>query len=166
MIATVRVPIRARRHFGLLLRLSVGAVFLVAGGLKVGDLAGSARAVNAYQLLPYEAARVIGAVLPFVEIVVGVLLVAGLATRLAAAVSVLLLAAFTAGIASAWARGLSIDCGCFGGGGALAVGQSPRYGRELVRDAALLAASVFLVAWPATTWSIDGWLSDDVEDDR
>jgi uncharacterized membrane protein YphA (DoxX/SURF4 family) len=147
----------------LLLRLAVGALFLVAGALKVTDLAGSARAVNAYQLMPYEAAQVIGAALPFVEIAVGVLLLVGLATRVAAATCALLLLAFTVGIASAWARGLTIDCGCFGGGGALAAGQTPQYGVEIIRDVALLAAAVVLVAWPATTASLDRWLIGDLE---
>ena len=49
-------------------RLGLAAVWIVAGGLKVGDLAASARAVNAYRLMPYEAAEVVGAVQPFLEI--------------------------------------------------------------------------------------------------
>ena len=66
--------------------------------------------------------------LPFVEIALGVLLlILGLATRLAAVVSAALLVVFIAGIASAWTRGLRIDCGCFGGGGDLAAGQGPSY---------------------------------------
>ena len=35
-------------------RLGLAAVFLTAGGLKVGDLAGSGRAVNAYQLMSWR----------------------------------------------------------------------------------------------------------------
>ncbi|GAA1627143.1 DoxX family protein [Catellatospora bangladeshensis] len=149
----------ARAWSGTALRLVLGAVLFVAGALKVTDLAGSVRAVGAYQLMPYEAAETAGAVLPFLEITVGILLLAGLATRFAAAVSALLLTAFTAGIISAWARGLSIDCGCFGGGGALAAGQSPQYGWELPRDGLLLAVAVVLVVWPRTAVSADGWLA-------
>jgi uncharacterized membrane protein YphA (DoxX/SURF4 family) len=143
------------RWLRLVARLVVGGVFLVAGGLKVGDLDGSVRAVHAYQLTPYPVSEVLGAVLPFLEVGLGLLLVAGLATRVAGAVAAALLAAFTAGIASAWARGLSIDCGCFGGGGELAAGQSPQYGVELARDAALLGAAALLVVWPVTPLSVD-----------
>lgn len=150
---------------GLAARLILGVVLLVAGATKVGDLAGSVRAVHAYQLLPYEVSTVVGSVLPFVEIVAGVLLVAGLATRLAAAVSAVLLVVFIGGIVSAWTRGLSIDCGCFGSGGQLTAGQTPRYGVDLARDVALLAAALVLLVWPVTAWSVDGWLggSDDVD---
>jgi uncharacterized membrane protein YphA (DoxX/SURF4 family) len=158
-VAAVKAGRRTRAWWGTGLRLVLGAVFLVAGALKVTDLAGSVRAVSAYQLMPYEAAEAAGAVLPFLEVVVGILLVSGLATRFAAAVSALLLAAFTVGIVSAWARGLSIDCGCFGGGGALAAGQTPQYGWELTRDAVLLAAAAVLVVWPRTAASADRWLA-------
>lgn len=139
-------------------RLLLAGVWLYAGATKVGDLAGSTRAVKAYQLLPNPTAEAVGAALPFVEIALGLLLLLGLATRLAAAVSAMLMAAFVAGIASAWARGLRIDCGCFGGGGTLAEGESPSYWLDLGRDALLLAAAAVLVIWPRTSWSLDGWL--------
>ncbi|MGN9914767.1 MauE/DoxX family redox-associated membrane protein, partial [Phytohabitans sp. LJ34] len=123
-----------------------------------GDLAGSGRAVNAYDVMPYELAKVIGAALPFVEMALGVLLLVGLATRLAAGVSAGLLVVFVAGIAQAWARGLQIDCGCFGSGGQLGAGQSPTYGPEILRDLGFLALAGFLLVWPLTRLSIDSWL--------
>src|SRR5690606_29741037 len=98
-------------------RLGLAAVALVAGLAKIGDLPGSVRAVRAYELLPETLAVLVGNALPMVEIVVGLLLLAGLFTRVAAAVFGLLMVAFVIGIISAWTRGLAIDCGCFGGGG-------------------------------------------------
>ncbi|GAA1893573.1 DoxX family protein [Asanoa iriomotensis] len=147
-----------RPWLGTLARLGLAAVWLFAGGAKVGDLGGSGRAVNAYQVMPFEVAKVIGAALPFVEIALGVLLVVGLATRAAAAVSSLLLLVFIAGISSAWARGLSIDCGCFGSGGQLAAGQSPSYAPEIARDIGFLVLAAFLLVWPRTRLSVDRWL--------
>jgi uncharacterized membrane protein YphA (DoxX/SURF4 family) len=147
-----------RPWLGLLARLLLAAVWLIAGGSKIGDLAGSGRAVAAYRLMPVEAARVVGAALPFVELALGVLLLVGLATRLAGAVSAALLAVFIVGIAAAWARGLSIDCGCFGGGGQLGPGQHPNYAPEILRDVGLLVVAAFLVIWPRTRLAIDEWL--------
>ncbi|WP_416900857.1 MauE/DoxX family redox-associated membrane protein [Micromonospora echinospora] len=140
-------------------RLGLAAVWFAAGGSKVGDLAGSGRAVNAYQVMPYDLAMVVGAALPFVELALGVLLLVGLATRLAAGVSAALLVVFVAGIVSAWTRGLAIDCGCFGGGGELTAGQSPAYLSEIVRDLGFLALAGFLLIWPRTPVSVDGWLA-------
>jgi uncharacterized membrane protein YphA (DoxX/SURF4 family) len=147
-----------RPWLGLLARLGLAAVWFVAGASKVGDLAGSGRAVAAYRVMPVEAARVVGAALPFVELALGVLLLLGLATRLATAVSAVLLSVFIVGIASAWARGLSIDCGCFGGGGQLAAGQHPSYAPEILRDVGLLVVAGFLVVWPRTRFALDEWL--------
>jgi len=139
---------------GTLGRLILAGVLLWAGGAKLGDLGGSVRAVNAYQLAPYE--------MPFVEVALGLLLLVGLATRVVAAVTGALLVVFIAGIASAWARGLNIDCGCFGGGGELAAGAEPSYGWEITRDVALLAIAAALVVWPRSALSVDGWVTGEV----
>src|SRR5690242_4644723 len=109
-------------------RLGLAAVFLVAGALKVTDLAASGRAVNAYRLMPFSVAEVVGAVQPFLEIALGLLLLIGLAVRFSAAVAAVLLVLFMAGIVSAWARGLQIDCGCFSRGGELSGGRTAAYG--------------------------------------
>lgn len=143
---------------GVACRLLLAGVWIYAGAAKIGDLDASVRAVKAYQVLPGPVAEAVGAALPPVEIGLGVLLVVGLATRLAAAASAVLLTAFIAGVASAWARGLRIDCGCFGGGGELAPGESPEYLVEIVRDLGFLAAAVFLISRPVTRVSIDAWL--------
>jgi uncharacterized membrane protein YphA (DoxX/SURF4 family) len=139
-------------------RLGLAAVWIVAGGLKVTDLAASARAVNAYQLMPYDAAKIVGAVQPFLEIALGVLLLIGLAVRLGAAISAVLLIVFIGGIVSAWARGLQIDCGCFSSGGELAAGQSPQYLPEIARDIGFLVLAALLLWKPWTRFSLDGLL--------
>ena len=80
-----------------------------------------------------------GHLLPVVEVVVGAAWCSGLLTRGAAVVSALLFVAFIIGIASAWARGIKIDCGCFGGGGVDA-GRPSKYPWEIARDVGLLRA--------------------------
>lgn len=150
----------ARPWLGTAARLGLAAVWLYAGATKIGDLAASGRAVHAYQVMPYELAMAVGAALPLVEIALGVLLLLGVATRLAGGISAALLLIFIAGIASAWARGLAIDCGCFGTGGELPPGQEPSYAPEIARDIGFLALAGFLLVWPGTRWSVDSYLSD------
>lgn len=142
----------------VLARLVLAGVFAYAGWSKVSDLAGSGRAVNAYRLMPFEVAKVVGAALPFVELVLALLLLVGLATRLTAAVAAGLLAVFVVGIASVWARSLSIDCGCFGGGGQLAPGAHPNYFWDVARDVVLLGLAVFLFSLPRSPVSIDSYI--------
>jgi uncharacterized membrane protein YphA (DoxX/SURF4 family) len=139
-------------------RLTLAALWLTAGLLKVQDPGETVRAVRAYQALPENLAPAVGQALPFLEIALGLLLLAGLTVRAAALASVLLLLVFIAGTAQAWARGLTIDCGCFGGGGQVAAG-STQYPTELARDAALLLAAGWLVARPTGPLSLDRWLA-------
>jgi uncharacterized membrane protein YphA (DoxX/SURF4 family) len=153
-----------RPWIGTAARLGLAAVWLFAGGAKVTDLAASGRSVNAYQVMPYDVAKVVGAALPFVEIALGLLLLAGLATRLIASVSAGLLIVFIAGIVSAWTRGLAIDCGCFGDGGQLAAGESPRYLPEILRDLGFLLLAGFLVVFPRTRLAVDSWLHEEPEE--
>jgi uncharacterized membrane protein YphA (DoxX/SURF4 family) len=142
---------------GLAARLVVGCVWIVAGASKLLDPAQSVAAVRAYQLLPGSLAQPVGQLLPVLEVVVGAMLVLGLLTRGAAVISSVLFVAFVIGIASAWARGLTIDCGCFGGGG-YDPDAASKYPWELARDAALLLVSLFLVWLPSTRLSLDGLL--------
>ncbi|SCF20631.1 Methylamine utilisation protein MauE [Micromonospora viridifaciens] len=136
-------------------RLGLAAVWLVAGTTKVGDLAESARAVNAYQLMSYDVAKVVGGIQPFLEIALGLLLATGLSTRLTAAISAVLLVIFIAGITSAWARGLRIDCGCFSSGGELGDGRDTEYGLEILRDLGFLALAGLLLWHPHTRYSLE-----------
>ena len=140
---------RVRDIVGTVARLGLAAVFLVSGVLKAIDPDATYVAVRAYDLLPKLGVALVAGVLPWLEIVIGLLLLAGIATRAVAVVSAALLLVFIAGVTQAWARGLSIDCGCFGGGGAVDPGQTT-YGLELLRDAGFLLMAGWLVMRPRT----------------
>ncbi|GIH74097.1 MauE/DoxX family redox-associated membrane protein [Planobispora longispora] len=153
-------------------RLVLAAVLIIAGWGKIGAPVLSVEAVKAYQLLPESVATAVGYGLPILEIVVGILLVVGLLTRVAGIVSALLMLAFVIGIASAWARGLRIDCGCFGGGGQLAAGESPTYLIDILRDFGLFALGVIIAWFPPGRLALDSVLgltpgreSDEYDDD-
>jgi uncharacterized membrane protein YphA (DoxX/SURF4 family) len=145
---------RALDVLGLLARLFLGVVLVYAGLVKVGRPLTSQRAVQAYEIFPMDLAGWIGLALPFVEIVLGVLLVLGLFTRPAAIVSTLLMVAFVLGISQAWARGLTIDCGCFGGGGQVGADET-RYPQEIARDVAFALAGAYLWWRPRSLASLD-----------
>jgi uncharacterized membrane protein YphA (DoxX/SURF4 family) len=149
---------RVRDIVGTLARLGLAAVFLVSGTLKAIDPDATYVAVRAYDVLPKAGVALVAAVLPWLEIVLGVLLLLGVATRAVATIGAGLLMMFVAGVTQAWARGLSIDCGCFGGGGAVAPGATA-YLQEIVRDVGFLALSAWLVVRPHTLLSMDARLT-------
>ncbi len=110
-------PIRARAAW--LMRLLVGAGLVGAGCLKARDPAAFSLAIERYRLVGETLAYAAGHYLPWVEIVAGGALVSGRGRRGAWRVALMLAVVFLGAVASAWARGLDIDCGCFGAGQAI-----------------------------------------------
>ena len=140
--------------FGLFARLTLGGVIFAAGALKVTTPYKSAAAMRAYELLPISIANFFGYALPWFEVGLGALLILGVATRLSGFIAGSLMIAFIFAIASAWARGLSIDCGCFGGGGQVAPGET-KYLQEIVRDFGLAFLGFYLYWRPHTKWALE-----------
>ena len=138
----------------LLARLILGAVLLVAGALKVPNLPKSAMAVRAYEMLPIPIANFLGYTLPWIEIGLGLLLIVGVTVKISGALGALTMLAFIIAIAQAWARGLSIDCGCFGDGGQIDP-EDTKYLSTIIRDLGLLGLGVFLYFFPKGRFALD-----------
>lgn len=136
------------------LRLGLAGVLLWSGGAKVSEPRQAVMAVQAYEILPTSVGEFVGYALPLFELALGLALLLGVATRISAVISGALMTAFVVGVATAWVRGLSIDCGCFGGGGAVAEGEA-NYLPVLLRDAGFAAMAAWLVVFPATRWALD-----------
>jgi len=106
-----------KRYWPCAVRITLGAIFVYASLLKIADPVAFAGSVAAYKILPYFASYLAAAVLPFVELVCGLLLISGYRVRSSALIIAALNLVFMAALASAIARGLDIDCGCFKQGG-------------------------------------------------
>jgi uncharacterized membrane protein YphA (DoxX/SURF4 family) len=149
------------KHFKVLMpwitlaaRLLLGAVLLLAGYLKAKSPSEAQMAVRAFELLPVGLANLFGLVLPWLEIGAGILLILGVTVRYAAIFGGLSMLLFIGAISQAWARGLTIDCGCFGGGGQVAAGHT-KYLQEILRDSGLALTAAFLIIWPQGKFSLD-----------
>ena len=127
----------------LILRVLIGAVFVVAGFSKAGHAELFAAQIAGFRLLPQIVIAPMALVLPYLEMLLGGYLIVGLFTRASAWVAVALLALFDLAIASAVVRGLTISCGCFGPNDTTVTSWA-----EVARDAVLvvLAAIVALRA--------------------
>ena len=145
-----------RPWVGTVFRLVLGGVFLWAGLAKLADPRGFVQAVRAYDATPEWLSKGIGYGLPILEVCLAVLLILGVITRIAAAITAVLMLVFLIGIVQAAVRGLKLDCGCFGGGGATQ--GSTTYTLDILRDVGLLLIAVYLIVWPMTRWSVDEYL--------
>jgi uncharacterized membrane protein YphA (DoxX/SURF4 family) len=95
--------------------------------------------------------------MPLLELLLGIFLLSGIGTRWVAVASGLLLLVLIAAIAQSWGRGLSIDCGCFGGGGQISAAQT-QYPQEIARDTGFFLLALWLMIRPRTLLSLGGWL--------
>jgi len=146
-----------KEWIGLLARLVVGVVDLLAGLAKFSDPAANVRQVRAFQILPEAVVPTVGHALPTVELVIGGALLLGLFTRAFAILAALFFIAFIIGISAAWARGLEINCGCFGSHGVPANPQR-QYAVDIARDIGLLICCAWLIVWPRTRLALDNLL--------
>jgi len=137
---------------GLAARLVLAGTWIWAGLSKVGQPQRFVQAIRAYDATPEWLSKAIGYGLPILELCLAILLLIGLITRYAATASAVLIAVFIIGIGQASARGLKIECGCFGGGGQT---SSPSYALDILRDVGLLVLAAFLIMWPLTRLSAD-----------
>jgi uncharacterized membrane protein YphA (DoxX/SURF4 family) len=121
---------RVGRILLLIGRLGLAAIFLVAAYAKlkpqvpgpwtVGAVKTSlsmfAMQVDSYQLLPASSADFVAHTLPFFELFLGLWLLSGIALRLSSVAATLLLGGFYATLIRTYAKGIEINCGCFGPG--------------------------------------------------
>ena len=110
-------------------------------------------------MLPTNLAHLTGYALPWLEVALALLLIIGFMVRPAAVISGLIMIVFIGAIASVWARGMLIDCGCFGGGGeidaSLASEVRRTYFIEIMRDLGLALAALYLYFFPYGKLSLE-----------
>lgn len=162
----------AIKTLSLAVRILLGVVFLVAGAEKLSAIDAFAHAIANYQIVPIPLVDIAALLFIWTEIVVGVLLITGIAVRGSGLVVALLLGVFIVAILSAMARGLSINCGCFvsakdvaaAGGNAekatASAGEPVGWGKVL-EDLALLIGGIFLVYFPTSYLSFERLLRQD-----
>ncbi|OGO53189.1 MAG: hypothetical protein A2148_09490 [Chloroflexi bacterium RBG_16_68_14] len=124
-------------HTQLMLRLVLGGLLLLAGVSKLTDRTAFRQAVSEYEVLPRHLERPFAALLPWLETTLGVLLLLGLGTAVAASLAAPLFLSFGLAIGVNLRRGRHIDCHCFGSV------QSERIGwPALLRSGAPLLAAL------------------------
>jgi uncharacterized membrane protein YphA (DoxX/SURF4 family) len=121
-------------------RVALGLIFIVAAYTKL-HFAGEwhlrdyqfffAMAIDSYKMLPISAVQWMAQILPWFELALGALLIAGVAVRWIGLVTSGLLLVFIGAMTRAKMLGLEINCGCFGNNEKLGTAT-------LIRDSSLL----------------------------
>ncbi len=138
-----------RRALVILGRLALAAVFLWAAIAKLRQpWMLFAMDLDAMHVLPDGAITFVARALPWFELGLGVLLIAGIKMRYVATAATAVLVGFFSVLLILYLRGFQGDCGCFGPGEQLGP-------KVLARDGALVLVSVW-VTWEAFRGSRHG----------
>ena len=97
----------------MVVRLVLGITFIYASFYKIIDPGSFAKSIWYYHLAPGAMINLLAIILPWVELVCGLLLIVGVAYRGSLILTGLMITVFIAAIGSAIARGIDLDCGCF-----------------------------------------------------
>lgn len=136
-----------------LVRFGMAAVWIIAGVQKLDARMEMTQAIEAYGIFTPEWSGYLAYLIGPLELMGGVLLLLGLFLREASAVAAVVLVLFMVGISQAWARGLVIDCGCFGYDPA-DVSQGMNYALTLLRDATFLVLTLWTIWRPYRRYAL------------
>ena len=127
----------------LLSRIVLGTVFIVASIDKIAVPSLFADSVQAYQILPLPLINLFAIVLPWVELLCGLMILTGVALRASASIIAVTLVVFVAAMILSLFRGLNIDCGCFGGLSGTPVGW-----KRVLEDGGLFVLCLHIITFP------------------
>lgn len=131
-------------------RLVVGGIFVMYAVDKIAAPADFAVNIERYDLLPLAVVNLMAILLPWIELLVGIFLLAGVRLQASAVIAAGLLLIFIAAIASAMARGLEINCGCS------AHSESVGWGK-IVEDAVYLGLVIRIIVKPDQQWTLESF---------
>jgi uncharacterized membrane protein YphA (DoxX/SURF4 family) len=129
------------------IRVVLGAVFFVSGYLKVKETFEFLQTLAGYQILPSGWEYPAAVIVPRLELLLGLFLIAGLFVRVASAGALVMAVGFGLFVSSALARGLDIECGCFAASSKVSV---THLGLDL-----LLVAMALVILFSQDRWRID-----------
>ncbi len=130
----------AAKIFMLAARIVLGAVFIYAAYVKLRDpWQLFAMSIDSYRILPLNLVELSARVIPWLELAIGLLLIAGIWLRVSGTIVSLLLLTFFGLMVRAYAKGMEISCGCFGPGELISW-------KTLLRDGALVATAVAMTS--------------------
>jgi uncharacterized membrane protein YphA (DoxX/SURF4 family) len=147
---------RYHPYLALPIRGYLAAVFLAACYHKLLAPGSFALDIATYQILPLSLINLMAIILPWIELVAGVMLLVAFRTRAAALLVSGMLFVFTVAISIAVAKGLDMSCGCFASQG---TAEDPISWHTVLRDASWLTLALYVLVFDHTPFGVDRWLA-------
>ena len=145
--------------FIAIVRIFLGMMFIFSGIFKAIDPYSFSKVIILYKIIPEIVVPYAAIVVPYVELMVGSLLIIGFRIRSVSFISILLMIVFTIAITVNVIRGESFDCGCF---------ELSRFGinedvsvKLIIRDIVILVVFYIIFSAEKHFFSLDNTLEKD-----
>lgn len=110
---TILHKLLINKYLNCAVRLFLGGMFVIVAISKISNPEKFANEIGNYNLAPDIILNISALILPWVELVTGVLLITGNKVKESSTLILLMLITFTLAVLSAMMRGLDINCGCY-----------------------------------------------------
>lgn len=141
------------KYIQIIARLVLGVLFLLVGFGKIDHAVSFANEIGNYDMLPDLYVNISAIVLPWIEVILGLMLIVGYKIKTSALLTGGLLVVFVVAVASAFARGLNIDCGCYSQYVSQKVGWS-----KIIENSILTILAFFIFISKNNSLSLDRFL--------
>jgi putative oxidoreductase len=148
---------RSEPWVDLLLRIFLGGVFIAAAMPKIIDVEAFAISIATYQLLPLPLINLQAIILPWLELITGVLLIVGYRCKAQALVINGMLVMFIVAIYIAMSKGIQAQCGCFGAEAEAAMNELTW--KKIIEDIGWLLIGLNIMLGSTNRISLDRWIS-------
>lgn len=148
----------ASRWLALFFRLVLGFVFLVSGLAKIADPVRFLFTLRQFRLLPGMAESFLAVYLPWLEFILGLCLLLGILSRTSSLLLAGLNAAFIFALGTVIARGIEVDCGCFGLLADMLHLPDLVDWKAIVRNMVFIGMSLFIARSGPSAWSLETYI--------
>ena len=150
------------KYLGLIFRLILGAIFLIASLDKISSPGDFASSIRNYRIMPLSSVNIMAIIMPWLEFFCGLFLIFGIFVRTSALLISYMLIVFLIAIGSAIFRGLDIDCGCFKN---IAIAGKVGW-RKFFEDVVMLLMGIQIFLFPNSLLSIEEFLGKTLSKQR
>jgi putative oxidoreductase len=140
----------SNKYILLLIRVVLAFIFIYAGIEKISNPENFSQSIANYKLLPIEFVNLMALILPWIEVVSGLLLLVGVSVKENSFILTFLLAVFIIAIVISLLRGLDITCGCFGTKSGSKIGLL-----KVLEDVGLFLLGIYLIVFSSDYLSIE-----------
>lgn len=148
----------AASRLSLFFRLILGGVFLISGLAKIADPVRFLFTLREFRLFPGVIESFLAVYLPWLEFILGLCTLLGVLTRTSGLMLAGLNGMFMLAIGSVMARGIEVDCGCFGLLADMLHLPDMADGKAIVRNVLFIVMSIYIARTETTAYSLEAYI--------